>query len=68
MAWLLGGICAWCVAMLELISMKEAAARLGVNVSTIKRWKEEGRLDYIQPKGKGGKIRIIWRNYGKETD
>lgn len=68
MAWLLGGICDWCVAMIELITMKEAAARFGVDVSTIKRWKDEGNLEYLQPKGKGGKVRIIWRNYGKETD
>lgn len=42
--------------------MKEAAERFGVDVSTIKRWKDEGRLEYLQPKGKGGKVRIIWRN------
>ena len=62
MAWLLGGLCDWCVAMIELITMKEAAARFGVDVSTIKRWKDEGNLEYLQPNGKGGKVRIIWRN------
>lgn len=45
---------------MRLVPIKEAAALYGVSVATIKRWKQEGKLEYVQPYGPGGAVRIKW--------
>ena len=42
----------------EGVSIREAAARLGVHPTTIRRWIRQGRVQYVQPGGKGGRLLV----------
>lgn len=50
---------------MKLITVKGAAELLQVSERTIRRYIKEGVLEAYQPYGKGGAIRIIWRNDGE---
>ena len=47
---------------MEFVTVKKAAELLGVSENTIRRYIRDGNLSAIQPRGKGGAIRIAW-NY-----
>jgi len=34
---------------MKYLNSKEVASAMGVNVSTIKRWTDSGKLDFIKP-------------------
>ena len=46
------------VEMMKL-TMAEYAAYERVSLSTVKRWRKEGKILTEQPYGKGGKVRVI---------
>lgn len=67
MGWSLGSLCTGCVAM--LMTIENAAQVYGVSTSTIKRWKKNGKIKFVQPYGKGGHVMIVMEETnGKEVN